>query len=73
MVTVSVIIPTLVGREHLLKMAISSVLDQTFQDFEIIVISNGKPALSISDSRIKVIIESLKDYQSFARGERQNS
>ena len=56
MVMVSIIVPTLVGREHLLKTAIYSVLNQTFQDFEVIIVSNGKLALEISDPRIRVIV-----------------
>ena len=38
--TVSVIIPTY-NRAHLVGRAIRSVLNQTFQDFEIIVVDDG--------------------------------
>tara|TARA_Y100000031_G_scaffold102701_1_gene112577 strand:+ start:672 stop:866 length:195 start_codon:yes stop_codon:yes gene_type:complete len=37
---VSVIIPTY-NRAKLLKKAVESVLDQTFQDFEVIIVDDG--------------------------------
>ncbi len=40
MPTVSVVIPTF-NRSHYLKMAIQSVLNQTYQDFQIIVVDDG--------------------------------
>jgi glycosyltransferase involved in cell wall biosynthesis len=57
---VSVIIPTY-NRALLLREAIQSVLDQTFQDFEIIVVNNYSidntidVVKSFEDERIKVI------------------
>ena len=38
--TVSVIIPTY-NRAHLISRAIKSVLNQTYQDFEVIVVDDG--------------------------------
>jgi len=41
---VSVIIPTVKGREHYLERAIASVKNQTYKNIELIVINEGKPA-----------------------------
>jgi len=57
---VSVIIPTY-NRALLLQKAIKSVLDQTFQDFEILVINNYsidntiEVVRSFNDKRIRII------------------
>jgi len=58
--TVSVVIPTY-NRAHLIGMSIQSVLDQTYQDFEIIVVDDGSTdnieevVRSFSDPRIKYV------------------
>ena len=58
--TVSVIIPTY-NRAHLISRAIKSVLNQTYQDFEVIVVDDGstdnteKIVKSFNDSRIRYI------------------
>ncbi|MCD6400322.1 MAG: glycosyltransferase [Anaerolineales bacterium] len=58
--TVSVIIPSY-NREHQVGRAIQSVLDQTYKDFEIIVIDDGsidnteKVVKSFNDERVKYI------------------
>lgn len=60
MATVSVIIPTIQGRENTLKRAIQSVLNQTFQDFEIIVVGNPEEEFireDLKDDRIVIINE----------------
>lgn len=57
LVMVSVVIPTLKGRENLLKKAIDSVLSQTIKDTEIIVISNDKIDIEYEGRKIKVIVE----------------
>src|SRR5438067_2410739 len=60
MPTVSVIIPTY-NRAEFLRLAITSVLNQTFQDSEIIVVDDAsedhtrKVVSSFSDKRIKYI------------------
>ena len=57
---VSVIIPTY-NRAHLLSRAIKSVLNQTFQDFEIIIVDDAstddtdKLVVSFHDSRVRYI------------------
>lgn len=48
---ISVIIPTRL-RHHLLPRAVQSVLNQTFQDFEIIIIDDNSPEHRISRSQI---------------------
>jgi len=58
LIKVSVIIPSY-GRPHLLKRAIKSVLDQTFQNFEIIVIDDNDPGEY--KNKTKKIIESFND------------
>ena len=50
----SVIIPTY-NRANLLKKAVQSVLNQTFQDWELIVVDDG------SDDGTKKYITSVKD------------
>jgi glycosyltransferase involved in cell wall biosynthesis len=51
----SVIIPTY-NREHLLTEAIRSVLDQTIQDFEIIVVNDGGKVPTVpADPRIRIL------------------
>ncbi|RLF83553.1 glycosyl transferase, partial [Thermococci archaeon] len=58
--TVSVIIPTY-NRANLLKRAIASVLNQTFTDFELIVVDDASPdntpevVRSINDGRIRYV------------------
>jgi len=58
--TVSVIIPTY-NRAHLIKRAIQSVLNQTYQDFEVIIVDDGstdnteKVVKSFNDPRIRYI------------------
>src|SRR3989339_353521 len=60
MLKVSVIVPTC-NRPHLIKRTIDSILKQTFQDFEIIVVVDGvkeraeEAVKSFGDSRIKYI------------------
>lgn len=58
--TVSVIIPTY-NRAHLIERAIKSVLNQTYRDFELIIVDDGstdntaKVVKSFNDGRIKYI------------------
>ena len=52
--TVSVVIPTY-NREHLIGKSIQSVLDQTYKDFEIIVVDDG------SSDNTKEVIKSFAD------------
>ena len=53
----SVIIPTY-KRAHAIKRAIESVLNQTFQDFEIIVVDDASP-----DDTAEVVQPRLNTYQ----------
>lgn len=57
---VSVIIPTVRGRENYLKEALTSIFEQTYQDFEIIIVSYGDIDLGVKDSRIKKIVLNKK-------------
>ena len=63
--TISVIMPCY-NRADLIRKSISSVLDQTYKDFELIVVDDGstdnslKVIGSIKDSRIKVISQENK-------------
>lgn len=63
--TVSVIIPTY-NRAHLVGRAIQSVLDQTYQDFELIVVDDG----SIDDTE-KVVNTSESAFSNCCHLERQ--
>ena len=57
---ISVVIPTY-NRAHLIKKAINSVFEQTYQDFEIVIIDDGSKdnteeiVKSINDGRIRYI------------------
>ena len=61
---ISVVLPTL-DEERLVHRAIRSVLDQTFRDFELLVVDNGSKdrtkeivaELSANDDRIRLIEE----------------
>jgi glycosyltransferase involved in cell wall biosynthesis len=72
MALVTVIIPTC-NRAHLLATAIASVLNQTFQDFDIIVVddsSNDNPRAVVegySDSRIRYLCHETRKGGSAAR------
>ena len=63
----SVIIPTY-NRPETLDRAISSVLKQSFSDFELIIVNNGSERLHIAvkDDRIKILTEK-KTGASYAR------
>lgn len=53
----SIVIPTY-GREALVHEAVRTVLAQTFQDFEVIVVDDGSPQpirLSLADDRVRVL------------------
>lgn len=69
---VSVIIPTF-NRAHTLKRAIDSVLNQTYRDFEIIIVDDGSTdhtadvVDTISDNRIKYICIGNNRGPAFAR------
>ena len=54
--TISVIIPTY-NRAHLIGKAVKSVLSQTYQDFEIIVVDDG------STDNTEEIVKSFTDYK----------
>ena len=56
--TFSIIIPTY-NRKHLTKIAIDSVLKQTFTDYEIIIVDDGSTDNSFQE---------LSDYKSYPRG-----
>ena len=51
---ISVVIPTY-NREEMLRRAISSVLAQTFQDYEILVVSDG------STDKTEKIVKKIKE------------
>lgn len=55
MAKVSVLIPTYNTKEEWLKESIQSILEQTFQDFEIIVLDDG------SDNNLDAVIKSFND------------
>lgn len=51
---VSVIIPTY-NRPDFLKLTVESIISQTFQDFEIIVIDDGSPNNEAKDKFVKLL------------------
>ena len=51
---VSIIIPTF-NRAHLIKRSINSILHQTFQDFEIIIVDDG------SEDETKTVVQAIND------------
>ena len=72
MTKVSVIIPTY-NRAELLPLAVKSVLEQTFQDFEIIIVDDASTdnteeiVNSLSDKRIKYILHETNKGESWTR------
>jgi glycosyltransferase involved in cell wall biosynthesis len=59
--TIAVIITTYKRDQYYLKRAISSVLNQTFQDWELIVVDDNS-----SDSKYRIDVENLlNEYSSF--------
>lgn len=66
---ISVVMPVF-NRENYLRQAIESILKQTYQDFELIVVDNGSTdnCLTIAqeysyiDSRVKIIVQNQQGY-----------
>ena len=66
MPTVSVVIPAY-NRAHLLKRAIQSVLNQTYQDFELIVVDDA------SNDNTEEVVKELRDEKIKYIRHRENS